>query len=61
MTGRVQKCDLLVVVNCLICADMLGDAAGFAGSYVGLADCIEQRRFAVVNVPKNCDNRRPND
>ena len=42
----------------LIGADMLGDAAGFAGHHVGMAQRIEQRGLAVIDVAHNGDNRR---
>ena len=43
----------------LIGADMLGDAARFAGDDIGFADRIQKRRFAVVDVTHDGDNRRP--
>ena len=42
----------------LIGADMLGDAAGFAGDDIGLADGVEQRGLAVVDVAHDGDDRR---
>jgi hypothetical protein len=38
-------------------ADVLGDAAGLAGGDVGLADDIQQRGLAVVNVAHDGDDR----
>ena len=43
----------------LVGADVLGDAAGLAGDDVGLADRVEQRRLAVVDVAHDGDDRRP--
>ena len=43
----------------LVGADMLGDAAGLAGDDIGLADRVEQRRLAVVDVAHDGDHRRP--
>jgi hypothetical protein len=42
----------------LIGADVLGDAAGFARHDVGLADRVEQRGLAVVDVAHDGDDRR---
>ena len=42
----------------LIGADMLGDAAGFAGRDFGRADGVEQRRLAVIDVAHDGDDRR---
>ena len=42
----------------LIGADVLGDAAGLAGDDVGLADGVEQRGLAVVDVAHDGDDRR---
>jgi hypothetical protein len=40
---------------------MLGDAAGFAGDDAGLADGVEQRGLAVVDVTHDGDDRRTRD
>ncbi len=42
----------------LVGADVLGDAARFAGHDVGVADGVEQRRLAVVDVAHDGDDRR---
>ena len=39
-------------------ADVLGDAAGLARGHVRLADGVEQRRLAVVDVAHDRDHRR---
>ena len=41
-----------------VSADVLRDAAGLARGDVGLANHVEQRRFAVVNVAHDGDDRR---
>ena len=38
---------------------MLRDAAGFAGDDIGLADRVEQRGLAVVDVAHDGDDGRP--
>ena len=38
-------------------ADVLGDAAGFAGSDLGAADVVQQRGLAVVDVAHDRDHR----
>ncbi len=42
----------------LIGADVLGDAAGFARDDVGMADRVEQRRLAVIDMAHDRDDRR---
>ena len=60
VAGRVDEGDLLAAWRRhLIGADVLGDAAGFAGDDIGLADGVEQRRLAVVDVAHDRDDRRP--
>ena len=39
-------------------ADVLGDATGLAGDDVGVADLVEQRGLAVVDVTHDGDDRR---
>ena len=59
MARRVDECDLAVRGRGhLIGADMLGDAAGFSGRHFGLADGIEQRGLAVVDMAHDGDDRR---
>ena len=41
----------------LVGADMLGDAARLAGDDIGLADRVEERRLAVVDVAHDGDHR----
>ena len=59
--GRVEEGDRLVADVDLVGADVLGDAAGLAGDDVGLADGVEQRRLAVVDVAHDRDHRRALD
>ncbi len=42
----------------LVGADVLRDAAGFACCHVGLADGVEQRGLAVIDVAHDGDHRR---
>ena len=55
---RVEEGDRLLVVVDLVGADVLGDAAGLAGGDLGLADRVEQRGLAVVDVAHDRDHRR---
>ena len=55
---RVDEGDLLAVLLDLIGADMLGDAAGLGGDDIGLADGVEKRGLAVVDVAHDGDDRR---
>ncbi len=54
----VEEGDFLVVVDDLIGADVLGDAAGFAGGDFGFAEEIEDGGFAVVHVAHDGDDGR---
>ncbi len=59
VTGRVDEGDLGAGGRGdLIGADVLGDAAGFAGRHMGRADGVEQRGLAVVDVAHDGDHRR---
>ena len=59
MAGRVDEGDLLASRSGhLIGADVLGDAAGLARDDVGVADRVEQRGLAVVDVAHDGDDRR---
>ena len=58
---RVEEGDRLVAVVDLVGADVLGDAAGLARDDLGLADGVEQRRLAVVDVAHDRDDRRALD
>ena len=56
MTRGVEEGDGLAVDLHLIGADMLRDAAGFAGGDGGVSDIVEQTRFAVVDVTHDHDD-----
>jgi hypothetical protein len=60
--GRVAGCidegDLLSVLFDLVGADVLGDAASLARHHVGVANGIEQRGLAVVDVAHDGDHGR---
>ena len=60
MTRRVDEGDLLAAFRRghLIGADMLGDPAGFAGDDIGVAQRVEQRGLAVVDVTHHGHHRR---
>ena len=58
VAGRVDEGDLVAVLLDLIGADMLGDATGFAGHHIGVADGVEQRGLAVVDVTHDGHDRR---
>ena len=55
---RVDEGDRLAVLVHLVGADVLGDPAGLAGDDLGLADRVEQRGLAVVDVAHDRDHRR---
>ena len=48
----------MVGVVDLVGADVLGDAAGLARGHLGLADGVQQRGLAVVDVAHDRDHRR---
>src|SRR6185436_18958332 len=58
---RVEEGDRAAVVADLVGADVLRDAAGLALDDVRLADGVEQRRLAVVDVAHDRDDRRALD
>ena len=43
----------------IVSADMLCNSAYLGSGYSGLSDCIQKRRFAVINVPHHCNDGRP--
>ena len=57
VAGRVEEHDVAVVDLHRVGADVLGDAAGFALGDARLADGVEQRRLAVVDVAHDGDDR----
>ena len=58
MSRRIQESDLLSIDFHHISADMLSDAACLAVSYVGVADRIQERGLAVVDMAHDTDDRR---
>ena len=60
MARGVDEGDLLVPVGQghLVGADVLRDPAGLAGHHVGLAQRIEQRRLAVIDMSHDRDHGR---
>ena len=58
VAGGIEERDLLARNLHLIGADLLGDAAGFAGRDVLFADPVHERRLAVVDVTEEGDDRR---
>jgi hypothetical protein len=57
----VEEGDRLLTVVDLVGADVLGDATGLARGDLGLADGVQQRRLAVVDVAHDRDDRRALD
>ena len=58
MARRVEEGDLLPLHGDAVGADVLRDAAGLARGDVGVADGVQQARFAVVDMPHHHDDRR---
>ncbi len=58
MARRIDEGDQARPGLHLIGTDVLGDATGLAGHHIGLADGIEQRRLAVIDVAHDGDHRR---
>ena len=57
----VDEGDLAAVLLDLVGADLLGDAARLPRGHRRLADGVEQRGLAVVDVAEDGDHRRPRD
>ena len=58
---RVEERDLLACLHLhLIGADMLGDPARFAAHHISAAQRIEQRGFAMIDMPHDGHDRRTN-
>ena len=59
VAGRVDEGDCLAAGrDDLVGADVLGDAAGLARHDIGVADRVEQRRLAVIDMAHDGDDRR---
>ena len=57
VTGRVEKRDASPFVIDRVGADVLRDSAGFARRDARLANRVHQRRFAVIDVAHESDDR----
>ena len=53
----VQKGDHAARGFNVVSPNVLGDATGFTGGHTGLADAVEQRSFAMVNVAHDRHHR----
>ena len=58
MARRVEEDDLLALAVDLVGTDVLRDAAGLVRLNVRVADAVEQRRLAVVDMAHDRDDRR---
>src|SRR5690606_1656228 len=58
---RIDEGDLLTILLDLVGADMLGDSARLARLDIGMADGVEQRGLAVVDMAHDGDDRRAAD
>ena len=58
VAGRVDEGDRLAVVLDLVGANVLRDAAALALDDVGLADAVQERGLAVIDVAQDRDDRR---
>ena len=68
VTGGVEENDLAskgrrvgIGDRNFVSANVLGDATGFAFSYIGRTDGIQQAGLAVIDVAHDGDHRRPRD
>ncbi len=59
VAGRVDEGDGAAVGLDLVGADVLGDAAAFGLDDVRLANPVQERRLAVVDVAQDRDHRGP--
>ena len=58
MARGIQEGDHAFLVLHVVGADVLGDATGFTGRHLGLADIVQQRGLAVVDVAHDGHDRR---
>ena len=58
VSGRIQESDLLSVDLHHICADMLGNTAGFPSCHIGMTDRVKKRGLTVIDMTHNTDYRR---
>ncbi len=59
MTRRIEKDDLPALDLHMVGADGLGDPARLAVDHMGLADRVQKRRLAVIDVTHDRHDRRP--
>ena len=59
VTRRVEEDDAAPLDVHVVGADVLRDAPGLGGGHIRLADRVEQRGLAVVDVAHDGDHRRP--
>ena len=57
VAGRIDKSYFRFFVFNLIRADVLGNSTGFTRRHSRLADCVQQRSFAVIDVTHKSDDR----
>ncbi len=57
MAGRIEKYNFFPGDLYLISSDMLGNAPGFTGGDISLANSIQERCFSVVNMTEHRDHR----
>src|SRR5471032_2462261 len=57
VTRGIEESDHTAISFNVVRTDVLGDTAGFASSYLGTTDVVEQRGFTVVNVAHYVHNR----
>src|SRR5437879_13509316 len=56
VTRRVDEGECRAVVIYGVGADVLGDATGFTSCNTRLANRIQERRFAMINMSHECDD-----
>ena len=61
VTGRIQEGQRLTVHIHGVSADMLGNAAGFAGDHIGLTHSVQKRGLTMVNMAHDDHNRASGD
>ena len=61
MAWGVEESDLSLIIadRDLICTDVLGNAASFAGNNISCTQSIKQRRLAMIDMAHNGHNWRP--
>ena len=57
MPRRIDECDRAAIGLDLVSADVLGNSAAFGIDDIGLANTVQERRLAVVDVAQDRDDR----